>query len=145
MSPRVVPRNRSPGRWPQASGRRGGQEGGLVHRPKPRGNLRAEPVPPPTVAGVDTSPRGWTRVAVTATLALPVWLGAAWAGWLWTPPFAGGPGHPGQGTALWAVSGLAVVGGVGVAPGPARGRRLVGSVVVGALWFVVGRFVLSAG
>lgn len=94
---------------------------------------------------MDASPRSWTWVAVTAALALPVWLGTAWAGWLWTPPVAGGPGHPGQGTALWAASGLAVVGGVGVAPGPARVRRCVGSVVVGVLWFVVGRYVLSAG
>lgn len=93
--------------------------------------------------GAAGPPRGWGWLAVTAALGLPVWLCAGVAGWLWTSPVAGGPGHPGQGAVLWAVSALAVVGGVGIAPGPARGRRFVVSLVLGALWFVVGRFVLS--
>lgn len=77
-------------------------------------------------------------------ISLPVASFLAFAGWLWTPAVAGGESHPGEGTVLWALSAVVLVGGVVLAPGPARWRRLIGGLVVGVAWFLIGRFMLSA-
>ena len=88
--------------------------------------------------------RGWTAVAISTAVSVPVALFLAFAGWLWTPAVAGGEPHPEQGTTLWALSAVILVGAFGAVPGPARARRLVAALVAGTVWFLVGRFVLSA-
>jgi hypothetical protein len=84
-------------------------------------------------------------VAVSSALSVPVALVLAFTGWIWTPAVAGGEPHPGQGTALWAASAVLLGGGFGIPAGPSWRRRALVGAGTGVVWFVVGRFVLSAG
>ncbi len=65
------------------------------------------------------------------------------AGWLSIHPFLYGEPDWGRGTFFWALSAALVAVPLGATPGPVRQRRASVAVAVGALWFVVGRFVLA--
>ncbi len=98
-----------------------GTVGAPPHEPlQPEVPMDAPPDPPaPAVPRSALQP--WTAVIVLTALTIPFALPLAFAGWLWTPAFAGGEPHPGEGTALRAASaGFLVVGFVAV-PGPMRG------------------------
>ncbi|WP_448061022.1 hypothetical protein [Cellulomonas hominis] len=99
---------------------------------------------PPDPPAPQSALQPWTAVIVLTVLTIPFALPLAFAGWLWTPAFAGGEPHPGEGTALWAASAGFLVVGFVAAPGPMRVRRLAIGAGVAVVWFVIGRFVLSA-
>ncbi len=91
-----------------------------------------------------TAPRHpWSLVLLVTALSVVPALAVAGAGFILLNPVGGdAPELIRWGTGLWAISAVLLVAGFAVAPGPIRGRRIVIAVVVGLIWFVLGRYAL---